>query len=216
MAMATLRGRDRGYPSLSGGEAAWLAPARLILLENSVVVLDEPTNHLDVEVKRVGSRATDGDWTLDHDIAGQRRRAGELAGLDVGLGGVFEVRVGVVVAGEILAADADIERDARPRALRVVEARELAVDAFRGGGRAGAGSAGSGVGDRALAINHLPLRERGARTAHVTRFLDAPRRRVDPGETRRITATALPARGGRRAGDTLGRLERRRVRGSGV
>jgi ATPase subunit of ABC transporter with duplicated ATPase domains len=35
--------------SLSGGEAARLLLAKLILLKNNVVVMDEPTNHLDVE-----------------------------------------------------------------------------------------------------------------------------------------------------------------------
>jgi ATPase subunit of ABC transporter with duplicated ATPase domains len=35
--------------NLSGGEAARLLLAKLILLKNNVVVMDEPTNHLDVE-----------------------------------------------------------------------------------------------------------------------------------------------------------------------
>src|SRR5262249_42730096 len=35
--------------NLSGGEAARLLLAKLILLKNNVVVLDDPTNHLDVE-----------------------------------------------------------------------------------------------------------------------------------------------------------------------
>ena len=40
---------ERVTESLSGGEAARLVFARLMLEENNVLILDEPTNHLDLE-----------------------------------------------------------------------------------------------------------------------------------------------------------------------
>ncbi len=175
--------------NLSGGEAARLVLAKLILLKNNVVVLDEPTNHLDVEsidallqalidfkgtvvvtshdrhfvgklATRIlalssrgrgcstgrttiswsatgpstprgdggarrgviggimprfvraasSSRAADGDRVLDRDHAIQRRRGGDLAGLVVGVSGVFQVPVGLSVTVEVLASNADGER----------------------------------------------------------------------------------------------------------